>query len=168
MDVLLLVFLLKEGALDMETVQATFTFDAAHRLWNYPGKCNNIHGHTYRVDVEVGVMYRETPFILDFSSLKAIVAPILEIWDHSLLLGRTDPLVILLQDSQLKIIALPSAPTAEYMAQLLLESIYGGLGKRLISREWESAVRYFPFLKVSVWETPTNVATAFLKERTFT
>ena len=30
-----------------------FTFDAAHHLPNYEGKCNNLHGHTYTLEVTV-------------------------------------------------------------------------------------------------------------------
>jgi len=34
-------------------VTCTFTFEAAHRLAWHPGKCRNLHGHSYRLDVSV-------------------------------------------------------------------------------------------------------------------
>lgn len=37
----------------MLTVTKRFKFDAAHHLPNYDGKCHNLHGHTYRLEVTV-------------------------------------------------------------------------------------------------------------------
>lgn len=59
------------------------TFSAAHRLRNYRGKCENVHGHNWRVR-----LYASRPeldpngFVLDFKELDAILARVLDRLDH--------------------------------------------------------------------------------------
>ena len=50
-----------------------FTFDAAHNLINYHGKCEKLHGHTYRLRVIVEGTPDSEGMIIDFIELKAIV-----------------------------------------------------------------------------------------------
>ena len=59
-----------------------FTFDAAHRLHDYDGKCSQMHGHTYKLQVTVSG--RPTAGILvDFNVLKDLVNErIIEEVDH--------------------------------------------------------------------------------------
>jgi len=48
--------------------------DAAHHLPNYEGKCNQLHGHTWKVVVEIeGVKHPKTGMIVDFVEIKKIV-----------------------------------------------------------------------------------------------
>ena len=55
------------------------TFAAAHSLRNYYGKCENLHGHNYRVQVGMeGPELDETGLLYDFAKLKnncALPAP---------------------------------------------------------------------------------------------
>jgi len=51
----------------------TFYFDAAHYLPNYKGKCEKLHGHTYRLDVIIESEIGNDGMILDFNDLKKIV-----------------------------------------------------------------------------------------------
>lgn len=52
----------------------SFTFAAAHYLPNYEGKCSKLHGHTWRLDVEVkGEVNEKTGMVIDFAELKRIV-----------------------------------------------------------------------------------------------
>ena len=51
-----------------------FTFDAAHRLNDYDGKCSQTHGHTYRLQVTVcGIPDLVTGLLMDFGALKDLV-----------------------------------------------------------------------------------------------
>jgi len=50
-----------------------FTFDAAHKLIDYQGKCKNLHGHTYKLQVTIQGKIQKDGMILDFSELKQIV-----------------------------------------------------------------------------------------------
>ncbi|MDO8524846.1 MAG: 6-carboxytetrahydropterin synthase QueD [bacterium] len=51
-----------------------FSFDSAHRLENHKGKCKNLHGHTYLLEVSVaGKINNKTGMIIDFGILKEVV-----------------------------------------------------------------------------------------------
>lgn len=50
-----------------------FTFDAAHRLDDYEGKCNGLHGHTYRLEVTLKGPRDGRGVVIDFETLKEIV-----------------------------------------------------------------------------------------------
>ena len=62
-------------------------FDAAHYLPNYEGKCSRMHGHTYRLIVEVeGKPNPKTGMVIDFSILKDIINEHILIYlDHQIL-----------------------------------------------------------------------------------
>ena len=66
----------------------TYSFEAAHHLPNHQGKCQNWHGHSYKVEVEVEGEpgpYSDRPdygMVLDFDVLDAAMQPILITLDH--------------------------------------------------------------------------------------
>ena len=62
-------------------VRTECIFDAAHQIPNHPGKCARLHGHTWRVVIEVdGTVDTKTGMIVDFGDLKSIVRK----FDHEL------------------------------------------------------------------------------------
>ena len=62
-------------------VRRAFDFEAAHVLPNHPGKCRNLHGHSYRLLVEVeGAIDETSGMVIDFSELKQVVR--CEVIDH--------------------------------------------------------------------------------------
>lgn len=68
-------------------VTKKFTFDSAHKLLNYKGKCKNLHGHTYMLNVTVsGDIDKKSGMVIDFVDLKRIVnKKIIDILDHNML-----------------------------------------------------------------------------------
>jgi len=59
-------------------------FSAAHFLSHYRGKCENLHGHNYRVRLWVrGEKLDEGGMLVDFSLLKKHLKEVLELLDHS-------------------------------------------------------------------------------------
>jgi 6-pyruvoyltetrahydropterin/6-carboxytetrahydropterin synthase len=61
-----------------------FYFDAAHQLPDYRGKCERVHGHTYRLEVEVESEVGEDGMVVDFNEIKkAVAGGVLEKLDHS-------------------------------------------------------------------------------------
>ena len=59
------------------------SFDAAHFLPGYPGKCANLHGHHWVVEVGiVGEVNKETGMVIDFSKIKKVMEPIIDRFDH--------------------------------------------------------------------------------------
>lgn len=102
------------------------TFCAAHRLVGHKGKCANIHGHNYKVEIKLSSnQLNKLGMIMDFSEVKIILGGwIDEHWDHKLLLNQEDPLLdsqeVVKALMQHGLVALPFNPTAENMAKALL------------------------------------------------
>jgi 6-pyruvoyltetrahydropterin/6-carboxytetrahydropterin synthase len=70
----------------MFEVEITTSFSAAHRLRNYNGKCERLHGHNYRTTVAArSDRVGGSGMVIDFSALKAATAQVLEKLDHSYL-----------------------------------------------------------------------------------
>jgi len=61
-------------------------FAAAHRLRGYEGKCESLHGHNWNVEVKVaGREVDSTGLLMDFKELRALVAEVVEEFDHTYL-----------------------------------------------------------------------------------
>ena len=111
------------------------TFAAAHRLRDYKGKCEHLHGHNYRVHVTVRAdAPREDGLVIDFGELKAITGSVLESLDHSYL-NDASPF------DQIE-------PSAENIAAHIFQEISGRMGARGEMLH-----------SVSVWESETSRAT---------
>lgn len=103
------------------------TFDAAHHLPGYKGKCQRVHGHTYKVELGVnGIKDIKTGMVVDMALLKAELRRILDIFDHR----------------DLNRILTPS--TAENIAGYILTEI----------QTWVKQFSFLPVVRVRVWETP--------------
>ena len=91
------------------TVTRTFRFEAAHQLPWHEGKCRNLHGHSYRLDVTVAGPVGPNGIVLDFADLRAVVdREVVDRYDHRFLNDLMDN------------------PTAELLAQIGLEDAGGG------------------------------------------
>lgn len=65
------------------TVVKRVSFCAAHFLPNYKGKCKNMHGHTWSIEVGIsGEVDSESGMVVDFVWLGNVLKPILENLDH--------------------------------------------------------------------------------------
>ena len=136
------------------------SFCAGHRLYGHEGRCAFLHGHNYRVDIEVegvagGTAVDAVGRIIDFSHIKKRMLGWLdEHWDHAFILFEKDEttLAAVRVAEPTKYFVLPWNPTAENMARYLLEvvapSVLGDLG--VVAR------------KVCVWETEESCAVATL------
>lgn len=66
------------------TVEAGFS--SGHYLRNYRGKCENPHGHNYKVFVTlIGRELDETGLLLDFKLLKQVLRPTIDYLDHNMI-----------------------------------------------------------------------------------
>jgi 6-pyruvoyltetrahydropterin/6-carboxytetrahydropterin synthase len=121
----------------MYEVEIIATFSAAHRLRNYQGKCEHLHGHNYRVHVTVrAVSLGEDGMVVDFGDLKKATNLVLERLDHSYI-NEIKPFDRI-------------EPSAENIAAFLFEEI----GRQLNDKS--ETVH-----SVSVWESDTSMATFF-------
>ena len=67
-------------------VKVVTSFAAAHNLRNFKGRCENLHGHNWKVEVVLrGDQLNESDLLLDFSEVKAETNKILDELDHSYL-----------------------------------------------------------------------------------
>ncbi|MFM8282773.1 MAG: 6-pyruvoyl trahydropterin synthase family protein [Planctomycetaceae bacterium] len=133
-------------------------FCAGHRLWRHESKCAYLHGHNYRVDVEVVAAAGATAVdhvgrIVDFSLIKRrLLGWLDDHWDHAFILFADDAEAIaaVRLSTPSKLFLLPWNPTAENMARYLLEvvcpAVLDDLG--VIARQ------------VSVWESDESCAIA--------
>jgi 6-pyruvoyltetrahydropterin/6-carboxytetrahydropterin synthase len=61
-------------------------FSAAHTLPRHPGKCKDLHGHTYKVEIVMeGEKKENIECVADFSEVKSLVEEVLGLVDHKLL-----------------------------------------------------------------------------------
>ncbi len=68
----------------MYTLTVEDTFASAHQLRGYKGKCENIHGHNWKVFLSVkGKTLDETGLLIDFHDLKKILKDATDYLDHN-------------------------------------------------------------------------------------
>src|SRR5258708_36945178 len=78
-------FLVKEE-IRMYEVTVEAGFSSGHYLRNYRGKCENPHGHNYKVRVMLrGETLDKAGLLLDFKDLKQVMRPVIERLDHQML-----------------------------------------------------------------------------------
>ena len=68
------------------SVTRVFGFEAAHQLPWHEGKCRNLHGHSYRLEVTVEGPLNEHGIVVDFADIKHVVdAEVVDRFDHTYL-----------------------------------------------------------------------------------
>src|SRR5690348_3082205 len=73
----------------MFEVSVEYAFAAGHALRGYKGKCENIHGHNYKVRVTVGgEKLNSIGLLIDFTDMRAVVKGLEELFDHQFLNDR--------------------------------------------------------------------------------
>lgn len=108
-----------------------FTFDSCHNLFNYSGKCQYLHGHTYKLEIKLrNRIDMHTSMVMDFGILKDVINEhIIEPLDHKYL-----------QDE------IPHFnPTAENMLLWIWDRL-------------ERSALLKGLTKIRLWETPTSYA----------
>ena len=119
----------------MYEISVDYSFAAGHALRGYKGKCENVHGHNYRVQVTVaGEQLNASGLLVDFVDLRAAIQSIVDRLDHRFL-NDLPPF------DQLN-------PSAENLARYMCEELQPQVK--------EQALR---IQSVTVWETDTTSAT---------
>ena len=104
-------------------VAKILSFSYGHRLVNYDGLCKNLHGHNARVEIELEAdVLNKLGMVVDFVEIKEKLKNwIDENLDHRMLINKSDPWLATLQKLDPSVKAVPFNPTAENLAQLILE-----------------------------------------------
>lgn len=140
----------------MYKLAAESSFDSAHFLSGYVGKCGNIHGHRWRVLVEVktdqlNIEGQLRGMYVDFKQLRADLESITDELDHALIIekGTLKPKTMeALLEEEFAVIEVEFRPTAENFAEYFFSAM----------RE-----KGYNVASAQVYETPNNVAT-YLEE----
>jgi 6-pyruvoyltetrahydropterin/6-carboxytetrahydropterin synthase len=123
----------------MYEVEIITSFAAAHRLRNYNGKCEHLHGHNYRIHV---IARADAPgdggMVIDFGDLKKATVAVVEELDHKYL-NEIEPFDRI-------------DPSAENIARFLFDAIETRL-------DWQAGILH----SVSVWESDTSRA-AYIRD----
>lgn len=127
------------------------SFDAAHFLTNYDGKCENLHGHRWRVIAWIEVEHlqeggQELDMVVDFSDFKHALRSLTEELDHMFIVekGSLAPETIAVLESEtFRLFVVPWRTTSENFARYFFDRL-SEMG--------------FPVAKVEVDETPNNCA----------
>lgn len=133
----------------MFKIAKEFQFDACHMLDGHNKKCHNLHGHTYRLLVEIsGDLIGEgssADMVMDYADLKSIVKQyIIDPLDHAYLYNQNNTnerrIAALLKEMDRKIFAFPCRTTAESMSKFIYDCLS----------------QYLPVSMIKLWETPTS------------
>ncbi len=101
-------------------------FSAGHRVYGHESKCGHLHGHNYRViwTVVSRVGLDTVGRVVDFSVIGEKLCRWLEDeWDHRMLLWENDPMLGPCRALDPTVVALPFNPTAENMADYLMNVV---------------------------------------------
>ena len=80
----------------MMELSRSFSFEASHVLPNHPGKCSNLHGHSWKLVIALdGEVNKYTGMIMDYADVKAKVQPLIDDLDHAHLGAWRTPKVII-------------------------------------------------------------------------
>jgi|SRR3712207_6161649 len=135
----------------MYSLSSEACFDSAHFLKDYEGKCRNIHGHRWKVRIEIfsDNLQEEGScrgMILDFSEIKKELREITDYFDHAFIIEKNslkNSLMTALLEEEFRILEVEFRPTAENFAKFFYEHF---------------AKKGFPISQALVYETPTNCA----------
>ena len=127
------------------------SFDAAHFLHGYQGKCSNLHGHRWRVVAEIrSDILSHSPqtrgMVVDFGDLKAALKSICDHLDHCLIYedgSLKSKTVQALEEEGFRLVTVPFRPTAEHLSAWIYQQLKDG---------------GYPVDRVEVYETPNNCA----------
>lgn len=138
----------------MYVLKTDSSFDSAHFLSGYEGKCKNIHGHRWKVEIEVMSEKLKTDtqlrgMCVDFSTLKAELREETEDLDHALIMERgslREKTLEALKEENFNIKILDFRPTAENFAKYFFDRF---------------KERGFDVKCATVYETPSNCASYY-------
>ena len=115
-------------------------FSSGHYLRNYRGRCENPHGHNYKVQITLsGTELDEAGLLLDFKLLKQVMRPVIDRIDHQML-NDLEPFTTV-------------NPSAENIARYFYDQT-----SRQLAEMTEGRVRV---KDCTIWETDTTSATYF-------
>lgn len=122
-----------------------------HRLPFHEGLCRNIHGHSYKMVVEISGEVGENGMIIDFYDLNKIINPIIEGYDHAFMCWEKDKnLREFLVKNKMKRVLVSYHST--------VENICKDLGMKIIQKLKKLPGYNFENITIKIFETPNSYA----------
>ncbi len=101
-----------------------YKWEMGHRLTFHQGKCKNLHGHTYKMRIELAGEPDNNGMVLDYYKIDNLISPILEELDHGVIVYQNDlELINLLENLNSKHTILKNECTAENITYYILEKL---------------------------------------------
>ncbi len=101
-----------------------FNWEMGHRLPEHFGKCKNIHGHSYKMLVEIEGDVLENGMVMDYYHLRDVIDPLVEKMDHAFLVYKDDKNVIeFLEKMNSKRVIVDFQSTVENITRFFLNEI---------------------------------------------
>lgn len=115
-----------------------FHWEMAHRLPYHTGGCQNVHGHSYKLWVELEGEPNKQGMVLDYLELKQVVAPLVDGLDHSFLCDRSDEVMMkFFAENPLKVVIVDFPTTAENIASHLIDEISSRLQEHITAENMQ-------------------------------
>lgn len=136
----------------MYCLETNASFDAAHFLYGYTGKCSNIHGHRWKVFIKISQEELEQEgqcrgMLVDFGQLKKDVKEIAEEFDHMFIIEKgslKETTIMAMEEEGFKLVQVDFRPTAENFAKYFYDRVTD---------------KGYTVVSATVYETPNNCAT---------
>lgn len=118
-----------------------------HRLPEHFGLCKNIHGHSYKMIVELEGDLNEQGMIIDFYDLEKIINPLVEELDHAFMVNENDNIIMKFLDKmKSKKVVIDFDSTVEnictYISKRIVKGNLPGNVKSVSVRVYETADTY--------------------------
>ncbi len=106
-------------------ISKDFRWEMGHRLQCHKGKCYNLHGHSYKLQVEFeGEIDESSGMVMDYFDVKDVIAPIVNKLDHTVVVWDKDTeLIDMLKNLHSTHVILPFETTAENLVGYFLKEI---------------------------------------------
>jgi len=103
-------------------VSKRFRWEGAHRLPWHKGGCQNLHGHSYQMWVELQGGLNSRGMSIDFKDIKNVIAPLVDAWDHAVLIAENDyELIQAINTLKSKYFCLPYDTTSENLCHYVVD-----------------------------------------------
>ncbi len=138
----------------MYTLKTEASFDSAHFLSGYDGKCSNLHGHRWKIEIEIRSEElfsdgQQRGMITDFGKLKADLKALADSFDHAFIYEKSSlkpATVKSLKEENFRLIEVDFRPTAENFARYFF--------LRMKKAGYDVS-------RLTVYETPNNCASYY-------
>lgn len=135
----------------MYSIEAEASFDSAHFLSGYNGKCANLHGHRWRIvaTIESSELIKEGQMkgmVLDFTDIKKDLKAIADEFDHCFIYETgtlKESTVAALKEENFRMMTVDFRPTAENFAKYFYDFLKN---------------KGYGITQMKVYETPNNCA----------